>query len=299
MFKGSDQSGMSLISVIVSTAIFGILMAGMSSMINFTIKTASGTEDKIEFLALRDRIANMLKYNDFCETALVGQVINAGASVDIGTLNLTEYTLAVAQPVPGSRLVISRIRLVDNTGAAGPRPVTIESTVTPGTFISFDRYSLNIEISAQRSGFAMGGGLVPIDIPFVAFVNQGATKTILRCASEADLSQACEESGGYYNSGGAAMRNRCRPGGFKNAREFFAKSNPGQGSQTVTLAPIGSDLWEICVLTGERKVLAATSNARAGCRVRGGLHSPWQLILTKLNASDGTVECWAYCGSSW
>ena len=291
------DAGMSMISVLVATAILGILASGIVSMVVFTSKTVSGTDQKVDFLDLRDSLNRTVSFAGLCRDAF--QTISvggtAGSNVDLPSLQLTQYRLDVNQPLPGSQITITRMRLTTVTNA---QATEVESPSSAGTILTLNRHGLSLEIRGSKSNAAAGGGLIPITVTFMALVNQ-TTDAIVECAVETNISQACQETGGYYNSS-RVLEGRCQLRGLRTGEEYFLKADPSSGSASIPLTPTVTGAngpnWEICTVVGS-KTAGATSTS--GCRVSGTIHGGWTLFLQKSVASDPTVECWAYCANSW
>ena len=178
------QNGFGLIEVLIAVAIFGILAAGMSSVLSYQYSAQRGLQSTLLLQNLVTEIQQDFAIPGVCKA----NIIQLSASTFDKTLllpNSTYPNLALAQIVlpalPANPLVVT------GTALSGLPGSLVTMSLVNGVELKPDlTYSAMIRVSLSKTagGMTVGGNFIYRDIPLIiSTTNVGNIETIKDCST--------------------------------------------------------------------------------------------------------------------
>lgn len=182
----SNQSGFTILSMLMGLMIMGIAMSALADMIRLSNKASRNLEVSQEIQMRFQRAKDILDYQDTCTGSIVGQTVG-GAITIVNPANLAETIAAADTP---SKLTW-KVKSVSMTELG---PHATQASVFRG----------RVEVAFQKDmKFVVGAPIVTKYVDEIYYEKTGSTVT--KCyGSAAGLSMAksnCEMLGGKWENG--------------------------------------------------------------------------------------------------
>lgn len=217
------QSGFTLVEVMISSAILGVVALMIASVTSSVQQWQQTVIDRDEAAMFSASVGKLLRSNGLCTTSLLNTVVPpAGAPAPFTLNNYNGYGFSGASPISsgtsvGSKTRVSNLTIVDK----GIAPATIKVAGT-----SLLQLMATITMNLQSKTGTTYRDLAPVYFDIAVAVDPG-TRQIKSCLTDATLDQACLILGSTFNPltgvcnpttqcffEGAYTTATCTPGGY-------------------------------------------------------------------------------------
>ena len=207
----SSESGMSLVGVMLASAVAIVVITGTLSSIAFMYQT----QRSVGLSQERDMLMNEIKFNvesaGLCNASLAGKTLGTGLTNGVTfSVGGTPVNLQEGQLVPNQTALFVRTLRIENNTAVAPKNVVV---ALAGAMVTLERRMVNLVLQVEKVN-AQGPSSPPRYIPFTVLTRPG-TQLIEFCDTMTVAASLCQETGSVWNStlSKCVPTNKCDYGG--------------------------------------------------------------------------------------